>query len=104
FDRDLYAWYRKLIHLRNEQPVFQLGDYQTVLTDDEKDVFAFSRSLGSAQALVVLNRSEQPQTVDLPAQRRQYRNVLDGEKVKARNGLVRVKLEPVSGAILLAKM
>ena len=104
FDRDLYAWYRKLIHLRNEQPVFQLGGYRTVLTDDEKDVFAFSRSLGSAQALVVLNRSEQPQTVDLPAQRRRYRNVLDGEKVKARNGVVRVKLEPVSGAILLAKM
>jgi glycosidase len=62
FDWDLFSHYRKLIRLRNSQPALQRGEYATLAVDDEKQIYAFSRSLAHDQVIIVLNSSEIEQT------------------------------------------
>lgn len=102
FDHTLHNWYRTLARLRNEHPVFQTGDYRTLLADDAKDVFAFERTLGQDQAIVALNRSTQEQKVVLPVPAGSvYRRALGGGEVRAgRNGLA-LQLAGLSGEVLL---
>ncbi len=62
FDGDLYAHYRRLIHLRNRLPALQWGDFRTLLTDDEKRIYVFSREYAGQKVVVALNNSSTAQT------------------------------------------
>lgn len=59
FDADLHAFYRDVIALRAAHPAFQRGTFRTLLTDDERTLFAFDRTLGDEALVVVLNRSDE---------------------------------------------
>ena len=67
FDRNLHAFFRAAIALRREEPVFSTGGFRWLVLDDEAGTLAFERLGGQARALVIFNRSEQPQTVRLAA-------------------------------------
>ncbi len=58
-------FYRRAIALRNEHPALRQGGFETLLTDDAADVWAFLRSYQQDQVLVILNASDQPRTVRL---------------------------------------
>ena len=62
FNPDLFAWYQKFIALRRKSPAIQRGSYQTLATDDARKVYAFSRSLGQEEVVVVINRGDKPVT------------------------------------------
>ncbi len=51
----LLEWYRKLIRIRNENPVFRRGSFKTVLIDDKRKLYGFQREDGKQTAAVVLN-------------------------------------------------
>jgi len=53
--------YRGLIDLRHEEDVLVYGDYELLVPDDEQ-VYAYTRTLGDEQVLVVLNWSSDPAT------------------------------------------
>jgi oligo-1,6-glucosidase len=59
------AHYRRLIALRHDDPVVALGDFRMLLPDDEH-VYAFTRTLGTASLLVLVNVSGEHRTVTLP--------------------------------------
>jgi len=102
FDHSLYDWYRKLIHLRNDHPVFQHGDYRTLVADDARDLFIFERWLGDDQAIVVLHRGERKAEVTIPVQGGStFRRMIAGGEVRAGAKGLRMELEPVSGEVLL---
>jgi glycosidase len=61
-------FYRRAIALRNAHPALRTGSFRTVLADDKADVWAFLREGDGEQVLVVLNASEHPATVELPAE------------------------------------
>jgi glycosidase len=63
----LLAFYRRVIHLRDETPALRRGDFQTILSDDPTGAFAYLRILGRERVLVVFNRSDSPRIVPLPA-------------------------------------
>lgn len=63
---DHLDFYRRAIALRAAHPALRVGTFQTLLTDDRRDVWAFVRRDGSEQLIVVLNASDSPQVVDLP--------------------------------------
>jgi cyclomaltodextrinase / maltogenic alpha-amylase / neopullulanase len=63
FDHDLFGFYRDVIAFRNEHDALRRGDYRVLLTDDERGLFAFSRTLGDDAFTVVLNRSDESHTV-----------------------------------------
>ncbi|NJM41829.1 MAG: DUF3459 domain-containing protein [Anaerolineae bacterium] len=65
-------FYKRLLHLRKQIPALIAGRF-TVLHDNAEDYLTFIRSTDTQACLVVLNTSEQPQTVrfnlDLETQR-----------------------------------
>ena len=61
----VYAFYKRLIALRHDNPVVSAGDWTLIDADDEH-VYAFVRSLGDERLLTVINLSGR--TVDLPAE------------------------------------
>jgi glycosidase len=66
FRRPLFEHYQKLIALRAALPALRTGYYRTVLTDDRAGVVAYERQRDGQQVIVVLNRSPQARTIDVP--------------------------------------
>lgn len=58
-------YFRKMIKLRKNNPVLVYGDYQVMLKD-HKQIFAYSRSLGGHEMIVLLNFSEETANAELP--------------------------------------
>ncbi|RNI31619.1 glycoside hydrolase family 13 protein [Rufibacter latericius] len=60
FNKDLYAWYKKFIGLRNQYKSIKLGNYTTLETNDAQKLYAFSRKLGNEEVIVIINRGDKP--------------------------------------------
>ncbi len=110
FDRELYEWYRKLIGIRNEYEALQAGGFNVLEADAERSVFAFARHAeGEAPGvIIVLNRSEDEQTVALEAggpagAYNALEELISGGTHSVEEGRVELNLDPVSGAILIPK-
>ena len=63
-EHSVFHHYRRLIELRHTVPVVAHGDFTMLLPDDEV-VYAFTRSLGDVELLVVANFSGDPVQPDL---------------------------------------
>lgn len=100
-DRDLLHHYRQLIRIRKQNPALMLGDFNTLVTDDDNQVYAFERTLpGHPTVTVVINNGSQPATVDLERSSGDYRGQLHQRPYSSRDGKLQVRLEPLSGVIL----
>ncbi|MCH8569438.1 MAG: alpha-glucosidase C-terminal domain-containing protein [Balneolales bacterium] len=64
-DLDWHGFYRQLIHLRRDNPVFSLGTISYLLADDKRNVLIYERTLDDDYALVIINNSSQPADIDL---------------------------------------
>ncbi|TGE28731.1 glycoside hydrolase family 13 protein [Hymenobacter metallicola] len=60
FNEELFAWYQQFIALRRRSPAIQRGTFTTVATDDARRLYAFRRTLGKEDVLVIVNRGSQP--------------------------------------------
>ncbi|HEX7975232.1 MAG TPA: alpha-amylase family glycosyl hydrolase, partial [Anaerolineales bacterium] len=65
-DQTLLEHYRNLAVLRSSGPAFVSGDFKLLLADDVNNTLAFGRKTASQAALVVVNRSDQARTIDVP--------------------------------------
>lgn len=103
FDHDLFEHYRKLIHIRNAHPALQLGDYQTLLADDERDLFAFSRTCQNQQVIVVINNSRSDQLTRLAiVGEGEFVDRLDNDRVfTARADWLDIEIKAKTGRVLL---
>ncbi|MFW5956003.1 MAG: glycoside hydrolase family 13 protein [Halorhabdus sp.] len=63
-EHSVLQYYRDLIVLRHSEDVLVYGEYDLVLPEDEQ-IYAYTRTLGDEQALVVLNWSEDARALDL---------------------------------------
>ncbi len=66
FDSSMHAYYKALIHLRQEWTALRSGATQTLLLDDFSSLFAFVRTAGAEKVFVVVNASDNPQPCVLP--------------------------------------
>ena len=57
FDKDLFAYYRKLVRMRREHPALTSGSFTILLVDDLHKTFAFKRSAGAEEVTVIINNS-----------------------------------------------
>lgn len=62
----IWHFYQKMIHFRQQNPVLTYGTYCDLLPADEH-IYAFTRTLGAEEVLVLGNFSSENQTVLLPA-------------------------------------
>ena len=106
---DLLDFYKKLIAIRNASPEFQTGIFETVLTDDKKNVYAFSRTKGKRVGFVALNNSKKKVNVALRvddtavADRTRFFDALNNKNYTVRNNYLRIVLPPESASVLVMK-
>ena len=61
----VFKYYQKLIKLRHESDLIVYGTYDLIL-DDDKDIYAYIRTLGDEKLIVYCNFSENTREVELP--------------------------------------
>ncbi|MDP6986650.1 MAG: alpha-amylase family glycosyl hydrolase [Phycisphaerales bacterium] len=61
-----FDFYRRAIALRNAFPALRRGSIETVVIDDEQDVWAFVRELNGQKVLVALNAGDAEATITMP--------------------------------------
>ncbi|MFN7016206.1 MAG: alpha-amylase family glycosyl hydrolase, partial [Fimbriimonadales bacterium] len=110
-ERALREYVKQLVALRKEQPALRRGEWQTLLVDDAKSVYGFGRYTEpqrSDAVLVVLNTSNQPQTVELPVIGGSTRwriavstTEFEQATYPATNGRIAITLPPLAGTALV---
>jgi glycosidase len=65
-DQALFAHYQILANLRNTNTVLTQGDFRVLLADDASGVVAYGRKTNSQAAVVIINRSNSPQSGAIP--------------------------------------
>ncbi len=100
------AHFKRLSELRRELPELRRGGFEPWLVGRDGRVLCYQRGLGRTSTLVVLNLSDAPQEVDLPASRTRWRNgqvvheLLGQRKLRVTGTKVSLPLRPWEAMIL----
>ncbi len=110
-ERALREYVKQLIALRKAHTALRRGEWQTLLVDDANSVYGFGRYTEpqrSDAVLVVLNTSNQPQTVELPVVGGSTRwriavstTEFEQATYPATNGRIAITLPPLAGTALV---
>ncbi len=101
-DNSMLNFYKKLIQIRNANPVLQSGDPAILMANDAKKSLAYSRALNGKMAVIAINRSDSAQSLEIPlASAAKFADALSGKSYAVANGSLKVELPPLSSAILL---
>lgn len=102
---DVLEHFKRLIAIRNKYPALRTGLVQTLIADDAKDVYGFTRKRGEEMVAVVLNNSNCEQTVQFsspfhPASH--VKDVLDERSIYAvRDGKLTIAIGAKACVILV---
>ena len=100
----LFEYYRRLIRIRNEHPALQLGDFTTLIVDDHRRLYGFSRSYGGETVIVVLNSgSEEADCLVPTGASTRLRDALTGQGFVATEGWLRPAIPPQQGVIVVTE-
>ncbi len=103
-DLDMLEYYKQIANLRKSSEILQLGDYETILTDDEKNLFAFKREYKGKKIIVVINNSPAAISTDVPAcGEKMAFEYLTGRTIPEFNGYFTFMTMPKTGYILMFK-
>lgn len=101
FDNDMFAHYKKLIKIRNENEALQLGDFKTELIDDEKKVYAFTRNYNGETIYVIINNSNEPAEIRLDVNKNlKFKDLLTDEEFSTVDNQLQLKTDYKWGRIL----
>ncbi|MCK4558990.1 MAG: alpha-glucosidase C-terminal domain-containing protein, partial [Calditrichia bacterium] len=105
FDQSLYDYYKKLIRLRKDHDILSEGDWNFVITDNEKDVVAIRRNLNNDHCFLVFNNSDKRQEVRLSSESNltaaTYKDLLSGEVFQVSEGTLDIPITQKGGAVLI---
>ena len=99
-NRDLLEHYRKLIALRRDLSSLRRGSFETVLIDDENQLYGFRRKLKDEEVIVILNNSNQKQEAALEVAGN-WQDRWNGGQLAATDGRLSVPLAPRGASILV---
>jgi len=83
----LWNFYREMIAIRRENRVFTSGDYQS-LTLSDPDLFCFLRQTGQDRAVVIMNLSGGPKSLDLDSLNLKGYKVLCGQSPQKKETII----------------
>lgn len=81
-NRGLFAYYQKLIAIRNANPALRTGSFRPFVVDNARAIYAYERRADGNRCIVALNRSKSPHAVELPT-RLTATELLSGRSVTA---------------------
>ncbi|MFQ5568056.1 MAG: glycoside hydrolase family 13 protein [Rhodothermales bacterium] len=103
-DTTLFHFYQQLIAMRKQHiDLFRSGDLAYVLTDDERGVLVYTRTLARKQAVVAFNKSGRVQVVSIPVEAtRAYESLLEtGPGYEVSEGHLTFELGPMKAVVLM---
>jgi cyclomaltodextrinase len=101
WDLELRQWVRLLISLRKRTPTLRRGEFVRLLAED--GLYAFARTLGEQNILIVMNASGQERRVGIPcatlgwSEGRVLQSLIDGQRFNVTDGKLPVIMPPWSG-------
>jgi glycosidase len=102
FKKDMFEHYKKMISIRNSYSALQLGDYKTLLVDDENEIYAFERTLDKQSIIIVLNNGKSSKSVTLKTEHNEYfKDLLNDDMVKVKDGNITFDVDGKWGRVLL---
>ena len=102
-NKELLAFYKKLIGVRRESPSLLRGDFRTCLCDDASNVYAFRRRCGEEETVVVLNAGNEPVKTKIAAEGTWTPRISGRKPVSSENGEIVIDLAPCSAEIYQKK-
>jgi glycosidase len=103
--RTIHAFYKKMIGLRHEYTALRTGQFTSVFTKGK--LFAYLRQDQNNRILIVINneRSARSLSLDLNAYKlgTLFEDQINGGQVRAENGILRLRLNGMTGAVLVEK-
>jgi glycosidase len=104
FNHDLFNYYKTLIKIRKEHRALSLGEYQTLLKDDQRSIFVFERKFPHDNVVVVLNNSDFKQTFQLPLDGKYWMDLVTANSYLGIDGQVSLTIDSKSALILTPGM
>jgi cyclomaltodextrinase len=101
WDQGLRQWVKLLISLRKRTPTLRRGEYYPLLA--EGGLFAFARTMGEQNILIVINASGQERRTEIPcaalgwSEGRVLQGLIDGQKFNVTRGQLSITIPPWSG-------
>ncbi|MFI5359056.1 MAG: glycoside hydrolase family 13 protein [Halanaerobiales bacterium] len=103
-DRELYAYYKKLIGLRHKFQSLRRGTYRPIIIDEIKNSFGFIRSHEEEYTVVILNNSHVPQEYvlegELLVDKGEIKDYLNGQSFRLKDSRYRIEVPAYGGVIL----
>ena len=105
FNQDLFDWYKKMISLRNENPVLSLGDLNFFLIDNENEILGYQRALDDDKIIIILNNKNESAEYELKLNKslldvENFEDLIDGSDYTNSNGIINLSLHPYQIMIL----
>jgi len=101
-NNDLLKHYKKLIRIRNENTALQLGSFESVLIDNKKELYAFSREYNDEKIIVVLNNSNKAQNAEIkvPGDTKWIDLLNENTEYRSNKSKIKINIPDKWGAIL----
>lgn len=106
FDSDMFAHYKKLISIRKQMPALRLGDFETLLVDDARELYAYTRTHDNSSTIIVLNNGEQAAEVALATRwphGTTAEDVLNGGSYRISNHILQMSIPAKWGAVVMKR-
>jgi len=104
---DLWQWVKKLVEGRKALPPLRRGDFKPVVAEDGEANLAFARRDGKQTLLVVLNASDKPAEMVIPARQLGWEDgkilldYLSGDRITVQDQSIRIPIAPWKGIWLM---
>lgn len=86
-DMELFHWYKMLIQLRKKYSCIRTGNFQSVISDEKKDIYGFVRSNENENCYVILHKGNNDNVVQCPVfEKENFNESITGELIQV-NGI-----------------
>ena len=102
-DWQLWDFYQEMIGIRKNNPALNLGDYQSLISDDERELFGFKRIYQDQEIWVVFNNDSKNHKLQLASEKTNLLSLRsENPDFKSENGSFRIEIKAKSFLIFQA--
>lgn len=109
WDNELREYYKKIISIRNNYEALRTGSFETLIINDEKNIYAFTRYDRNNKLIVILNGGEEDQTLNVPvwkldiSENSFLEDLLYGGKYEISEGQAEVSVKSKDGLVVIVR-
>ncbi|RZT21056.1 glycoside hydrolase family 13 protein [Fictibacillus sp. BK138] len=101
-EKSILNFYKKMISLKKENEIFTYGTYDLLLEDD-KQIYAYTRTLGEEQVVVITNLSKKEAVFETELSLNAENLLLSNEEVAAHGDMTSISLKPYEARVYRVK-